>query len=1196
MAGDFHNAIYPPDVNNDAALSIVDLYSVVATYRAGGARPLTAEGEGGGQMLYVDVNGDDYLSLGDVLDVVHELRGEGEATARDDNFNLNDPSDPFTVTSNSANNPLPVLANDSPSNTLTITRVASLQGGFLANSSPTEFGGTVTIQGAGVNNTIVYTPAPDFFGQDRFRYEVRDTTDDTLDTAFVTVFVEPGQNDVFVRFTYQALDPTTLTPITSVEVGETFVVRAFVQDTRNMFQPTAERGVAAAALDVTYNSTLATLVPVSPQSNIHGFNRDFEFGPEYRALESVDGFSEVGGVGLIDEASAAQTAFEDSSQPFPQPLGPNPIPFFDATFQALAIGTILVQGDPADRPENQIVTLRPGQLDPVPVDAVDYGSLQLQIVAPRGAVADMFTRNEDLTPGATPDLSNPILDVLANDTNLDGTTPPVGVIVELRDDDETSATQITLPSGSTIEINAGGQALTYTPAPNFSGLETFTYGVDFNNDGVVDDRALVTINVIAINDPPVAVDDSFPPFGTPPFIENGPQVSLDVLANDSDPDGDPLTIIAVTQPTGGGVVAIAPGGQSLLYNPGSIPGETFTYTISDGQGGTDTATVTTTIQRIDQDAAILINLLDLNGNPLPLGPDNLPQLTLGQQFVVQVQVQDLRDEDETNLGLGVFTAFLDLNYTAALLDQVGSVMFGANYNNTDFRDPGNASDGLIDDVGSPQTNIFAGPIGAGPFTVFTVTLQAEQFGKATIFADPADEPGHEIQLFDPPTILDPDDVRFDSVMVNIINPNAGTPVANNDTYTVPGNTPLQITTRAAGVLANDVDPEGDNTIQAVLVPNSGPTNGVLTFNSDGTFTYTPNPGFFGTDSFRYRATDGGPLSNEATVTINVTAKLENDQFTGAINQIIQGNVLANDAVPPNSTAVLVNAPARAGAFVFNPNGSFIYTPQPNQAYVDTFTYRVGTQTATVTISIGTTAGSVSGVVFTDENDNRAIDQRERRLGGITVTLRNNTTGETFSTRTSAAGAYTLPNVPAGQYTLTAAQPAFMIDGWNIINNQQTVVSDSIVLNLTGAAQRVDFGELGLRAEFVKPVDFFGEADPNGFQVATNVGRPLGQEHWFSFLDGWGNFTKAEASVSPDGATVTLRLTRDDGQVFTLNNINIESDPRVRTLGRLGDGIVIRFEGTPAAFAAGAATGQLGGEGESDAYTDAVDQLFAGWSN
>jgi hypothetical protein len=92
------------------------------------------------------------------------------------------------------------------------------------------------------------------------------------------------------------------------------------------------------------------------------------------------------------------------------------------------------------------------------------------------------------------------------------------------------------------------------------------------------------------------------------------------------------------------------------------------------------------------------------------------------------------------------------------------------------------------------------------------------------------------------------------------------PTAVDDAYTTDEDLPL--TVPAPGVLANDSDPDSGDTRTAL--PVSGPANGTLSLNSDGSFSYTPNPNFFGTDSFRYQAKDAaGALSNEATATIAV---------------------------------------------------------------------------------------------------------------------------------------------------------------------------------------------------------------------------------------------------------------------------------------------------------------------------------------
>jgi VCBS repeat-containing protein len=128
-------------------------------------------------------------------------------------------------------------------------------------------------------------------------------------------------------------------------------------------------------------------------------------------------------------------------------------------------------------------------------------------------------------------------------------------------------------------------------------------------------------------------------------------------------------------------------------------------------------------------------------------------------------------------------------------------------------------------------------------------------------------------------------------------PPTGSPTAVNDTYQTNKNTPLSVPT--PGVLGNDTDPEG-NTLRAILV--SSPAHGSLTLNSNGSFSYTPNTGFTGDDTFTYKANDGALDSNVATVTINVS---------GGSQTSLVPNVLGKTQA--DAAAMLVAANLRQGA-------------------------------------------------------------------------------------------------------------------------------------------------------------------------------------------------------------------------------------------------------------------------------------------
>ena len=114
------------------------------------------------------------------------------------------------------------------------------------------------------------------------------------------------------------------------------------------------------------------------------------------------------------------------------------------------------------------------------------------------------------------------------------------------------------------------------------------------------------------------------------------------------------------------------------------------------------------------------------------------------------------------------------------------------------------------------------------------------------------------------------------------------PVANDDSHSTNEDTPL--TVAAPGVLGNDSDAEND-VLTAVLF--SGPSNGTLTFNPDGSFSYTPAANFSGTDSFTYTANDGQADSNLATVSLTVVSAADQINHLAAdVQALVDGGALS----------------------------------------------------------------------------------------------------------------------------------------------------------------------------------------------------------------------------------------------------------------------------------------------------------------
>jgi VCBS repeat-containing protein len=201
------------------------------------------------------------------------------------------------------------------------------------------------------------------------------------------------------------------------------------------------------------------------------------------------------------------------------------------------------------------------------------------------------------------------------------------------------------------------------------------------------------------------------------------------------------------------------------------------------------------------------------------------------------------------------------------------------------------------------------------------------------------------------------------------------PVAGEDAYTIDEDAVLSVGEN--GVLGNDSDLDG-NTLAATLV--AGPSHGLLILNPDGTFEYTPEADFAGTDTFQYAASDGEAQSAPATVTISVAAVNDapvaaDDAYTvntGETLTVAEDGLLNNDgdAEQDPLTAILVDGPSH-GSVTLNPDGSFEYTPDTSYRGGDSFTYvahdgTAGSNLATVTITVESPAPENTPPVARDD--------------------------------------------------------------------------------------------------------------------------------------------------------------------------------------------------------------------------------------
>jgi hypothetical protein len=205
-------------------------------------------------------------------------------------------------------------------------------------------------------------------------------------------------------------------------------------------------------------------------------------------------------------------------------------------------------------------------------------------------------------------------------------------------------------------------------------------------------------------------------------------------------------------------------------------------------------------------------------------------------------------------------------------------------------------------------------------------------------------------------------------------PPNGAPLAASDGYATSEDTNL-VVDAAAGVLANDVDPDGD-ALTAVLV--SAPANGALALAADGSFSYAPGANFNGNDGFTYQARDpDGALSGVTPVAIVVNPVNDAPIAAGDAYGIVADTtlvvgapgVLANDSDLEGSalSAVLATAPLN-GAVVLNPNGSFSYVPAGGFVGIDSFTYQASDGAAPSGPALVTVVVSGAPIVFISNNE------------------------------------------------------------------------------------------------------------------------------------------------------------------------------------------------------------------------------------
>ncbi|ELB2894950.1 tandem-95 repeat protein, partial [Vibrio alginolyticus] len=560
----------------------------------------------------------------------------------------------------------------------------------------------------------------------------------------------------------------------------------------------------------------------------------------------------------------------------------------------------------------------------------------------------------------------PVADIVADKATVVEDTPTIikvlGNDTFEGDDKVVSLDTNNGPANGTVSVNPDG-SVTYTPNDNYHGADSFTYIV---TSGGVSESTTVNVDVTPVNDAPVATNDNA-------VTDEDTPVTIDVLPNDTDIDGDTLSIQSASVPEAQGTVEIVDG--KLVFTPAeNFHGDAeITYTITDGSL-TDQAKVAVTVNPVNDAPTIKVDAVE------SITEDAVNTDTV----VATLEVADIDTPEEQ------LTVSLENNsngYFALVGDEVKLTQAGVDAVNNDelnLKDltiSASVSDGvnptvsdsdslIVNRVNDAPTvdNVISDQVLAEDFTIYTIDLNdafkdsdsalnfsvsgnsnvlvSIENGIATI-SPTADWNGSETLTF---TATDPSGESVSQTVNFTVAPVADI-VADN--ATVVEDTPTIIK-----VLGNDTF-EGDDKVVS-LDTNNGPANGTVSVNLDGSVTYTPNDNYHGTDSFTYIVTSGG-VSESTTVNVDVTpvndAPVANDDTaTTQEDTAVTIDVLPNDTDIDGDTLSIDSAsvPSDQGT-VEIVDGKLVFTPAENFHGDAEITYTVTdgalTDQATVNVTV-----------------------------------------------------------------------------------------------------------------------------------------------------------------------------------------------------------------------------------------------------
>jgi CshA-type fibril repeat protein len=851
--------------------------------------------------------------------------------------------------------------------------------------------GTVALSAGG----YTYTPAAGFSGTTAFTYTATDSSG-APETGTVTVTVLPAP------------------PVATADTGQTTTGVALTDGTNLLSNDTGAGPLTAADATAPSHGT----VTVNPNGTYDytpaaGFSGTDTF--TYTATDA-DGQASAPGtvtITVLPQAAAdSQATTENAPLTTSVPVATGTGPFTYAAASSPTHGTLTLNAS-----GSYTYTPTAGYLG---TDSFTYTATDAAggVSAP---VTVTITVVKPTAPKAVADAgTTPAGQALTSGTNLLANDSGTGTL---------TAADATAPGHGSVTVNADG-SYDYVPTAGFSGTDTFTYTAS-DGFGQVSAPATVTITVT-----PAAASDSYVATGGTTLTV---PVASGVLANDS---GTDLTVTSHTDPGHGTLTQNADGSLSYTPTVGFTGNDTYTYVATDAAGqASPAATVTITV-----------------GPPtVPVAHDDTATTPAGATLTSGADVLD------NDAGGGPLTAALVAGPAdgSVTLNADGTYSYtpAAGFSGTDtftYRDndsyaqhsapatvtitvtPSTQPDNATVTGGSPYqgTSVLANDDGTGLTAVNasapahgTVTLNADGTYSYTPTLGYAGTDTFTYQAKDSAGQLSP----ATTVTLDVVKP--AKPVAKPDT----------LTTTAGASDASDSNLLDNDTGTVPLTASlaAAPLHGTVTVKADGTYGYTPTPGFSGTDTFTYAVTDPYGQSATAAVTVTVLPVAEPDSTTVVGGGTLDAAVPAAAGTGPFTAAVTTD-PAH-GTLALTPDGTFTYTPTPGYVGADSFTYTETdaatgvSKPATVTISVTqpaapTGVADVGRVAAGGTLDGTSVLANDSGTGTLTAAKASNPADGTVTVAANGTYVYT----PASGFSGTDSFTYQVSDAYGNVSAPVTV--------------------------------------------------------------------------------------------------------------------------------------------------------------